>query len=897
MTSIHHVGYSTGSSNVDSLAWLSDVFTTIPFYKGSPQQSKAPVVAKDTEVIEGAITELLWPETKEEFRGWAKVVIAGRYVLCGNIPAIDNYYHYRFVCTRLSTYQKQQQAKRAKSRPRHVHYSRWDIARTILYVDAISRRKFSRQLLINMLQTDLHMPSLTIHHELGQLDSQMAIMRRVSRPSNGEVLSKLMEFSWFNQLCQSTSYFFGPDIIFLAEAYGHKRLVKLLRLSPVDFNKLAIVAKRNPQYLCTRATCPLIADQVGELKIRGLKLCASKFQLSSTVNPALPAIFCYENDLKPRLKVEGHTYLSSEMLEYLCKSKAARKYLISNKIIIQDPNDDRRYFMAQSVMHRNIIVAFLKKVFQRAPESFQDANTFGAEYDVARNISEESQENDDDGESDDEFDLFIDRLKSRKRGRGGGGGKRPKKRRKRRQCPEVNLDIHQLLAVEQSFTVPLLFITGKPGRGKTQTLQQIVDNHEKGTYLMVAPTGMAASRMAHLSGVHCYTIDMAIIELKRGKIDKRKISGVIVDECSMVNEKHLAELFTLLRGGGCCIRQLIMVGDDDQVLPIGFGRPFRDMLRKYHEQVVRLTINHRVDPRFVVLSQVWDCILAKNPNIPCVYGDRHIGDASKACVLVERQAGVSNWENVLRVIQALPEEDRGKFQLLTHRNESCREINKGYFKRTNARHAQWLEENQQQKTYNRPMFVKGQKVIFVKNNYGPTQEKSGIFSDPVSNGEIDHIARIIDYIPDPKLKKTERDELNVEEVEHTLSERPKHGKGWRRALVMRRSKKMVDLSTIGWHTVQSAAGITGNKGQGSQYEVVIVLIDAMVAPDGTTKVSRHFSRVLLYVMASRATRKLIIICKYNDGGRTVNGELGQIILNHDEEERFSDLYSFLPDYE
>ena len=102
------------------------------------------------------------------------------------------------------------------------------------------------------------------------------------------------------------------------------------------------------------------------------------------------------------------------------------------------------------------------------------------------------------------------------------------------------------------------------------------------------------------------------------------------------------------------------------------------------------------------------------------------------------------------------------------------------------------------------------------------------------------------------------------------------------------------IATLGWHNIESAICITGNKGQGSQYPVVIVLVDAFTDErDGSSYVSPNFSRTLMYTMDSRAVRKLIIICNY-ESDEVPNGELGQIILHHKEAKRFHDLYTYLP---
>ena len=64
-----------------------------------------------------------------------------------------------------------------------------------------------------------------------------------------------------------------------------------------------------------------------------------------------------------------------------------------------------------------------------------------------------------------------------------------------------------------------------------------------------------------------------------------KADAVIVDEMSMVDIQLLSSLLHAIPAG----KRLILVGDPDQLPPVGPGFPFGDMLRSNVLQSVRLT--------------------------------------------------------------------------------------------------------------------------------------------------------------------------------------------------------------------------------------------------------------------------------------------------------------------
>ena len=155
----------------------------------------------------------------------------------------------------------------------------------------------------------------------------------------------------------------------------------------------------------------------------------------------------------------------------------------------------------------------------------------------------------------------------------------------------------QTAAIRSAAAAGLLLITGGPGTGKTTILNGILSLFEEMSLkcLLAAPTGRAAKRLSEVTGRDASTIHRlleATIDPNTGKMyfvkddsDPLKADAVIVDEMSMVDISLLYHLLKAIPKG----KRLILVGDPDQLPPVGPGFPFSDMLRSEQLPVVRLT--------------------------------------------------------------------------------------------------------------------------------------------------------------------------------------------------------------------------------------------------------------------------------------------------------------------
>ena len=146
-------------------------------------------------------------------------------------------------------------------------------------------------------------------------------------------------------------------------------------------------------------------------------------------------------------------------------------------------------------------------------------------------------------------------------------------------------DALQLL-FENRFAV----LTGRAGTGKTSVIDVFLAGLErklgKRPVLLLAPTGKARVRLATQTSREAFTIhqfllrqdwfDPATFALKTEGGTKASAPTVIIDECSMIPMDLLGVLFRALDLNK--VERLVLVGDPNQLPPIGPGRPFVDLV-------------------------------------------------------------------------------------------------------------------------------------------------------------------------------------------------------------------------------------------------------------------------------------------------------------------------------
>ncbi|MBR6351921.1 MAG: AAA family ATPase, partial [Firmicutes bacterium] len=161
----------------------------------------------------------------------------------------------------------------------------------------------------------------------------------------------------------------------------------------------------------------------------------------------------------------------------------------------------------------------------------------------------------------------------------------------------IELSDKQKNAVVSSIKNGVSVITGGPGTGKTtiiNTILKILEAADISTAL-AAPTGRAAKRMSQTTGADAKTIHRLleysyqsgedVMRFGRNAENPLEFDCVIVDEMSMVDILLMDGLLAAVKPG----TRLILVGDADQLPPVGAGNVLRDILSSGTVHSVRLT--------------------------------------------------------------------------------------------------------------------------------------------------------------------------------------------------------------------------------------------------------------------------------------------------------------------
>jgi len=151
----------------------------------------------------------------------------------------------------------------------------------------------------------------------------------------------------------------------------------------------------------------------------------------------------------------------------------------------------------------------------------------------------------------------------------------------------IELDAKQAEACLNAATRALSIITGGPGTGKTTLLKVLKAALEQagrgGAIIGCAFAGRAVRRLQEATGVESSTIHK-LLGMREGEKENAvrnlfKLGGVeilIIDEASMI---PIGLLSTLLRNASeAGVENIVLVGDGDQLQPIGVGEPFLDLL-------------------------------------------------------------------------------------------------------------------------------------------------------------------------------------------------------------------------------------------------------------------------------------------------------------------------------
>lgn len=391
----------------------------------------------------------------------------------------------------------------------------------------------------------------------------------------------------------------------------------------------------------------------------------------------------------------------------------------------------------------------------------------------------------------------------------------------------------------------ILILTGGPGTGKTTTVNGILELFEaKGlNVVLTAPTGRAAQRMSEISGQEAKTIHRLLeaertgherMTFARNARNPIEADAVIVDELSMVDTVLFAALLDALPIG--C--RLVMVGDSDQLPPVGAGNVLADMIGSGLLPVVELNEVFRQAQKSLIVTNAHRVVAGEMPELdrkdndffhmerdnaqktvldivglyarrlPAAYGFDPVRDIEILCPSKKGDCGTINLNRVLQ--EAVNPPLRGKSEL----------------------------------RFQNRIFREGDKVMQIKNDYNIQWTREGEEGSGIFNGDVGTIRAIDRAAGTIKISFEGR---------------------------------IVTYPTDNLNELDLAYAVTVHKSQGSEFEAVIMpVID--VPP-------QLCYRNLFYTAITRAKSKMITI------GRR---QLIELMVSNDRKvRRYSALKDFL----
>lgn len=409
----------------------------------------------------------------------------------------------------------------------------------------------------------------------------------------------------------------------------------------------------------------------------------------------------------------------------------------------------------------------------------------------------------------------------------------------------IEFEEKQREAIKTAVEKGLLVLTGGPGTGKTTTLNGILEVFEaqKLRILLAAPTGRAAMRMSEITGREAKTIHR-LLEVTWGENDRQffaksienplEADAVIVDEMSMV-DIHLFNGLIEAIPMNC---RLVMVGDHDQLPPVGAGNVLHDIIDSNLLPVVALTQVFRQSLQSLIVSNAHKIVKGEHPELKKVDKDfffmsRTNSSQALSTILelyTKRLPKAYDYKP-MKDIQIICPSRKGELGTVNLNAQIQEQINP-------------LDDDKDSYLSGGRRFIVGDKVMQTKNNYDIVWTRGKETSSGIFNGDI---GKILQINMRAKMMKIDFDS--------------------RTALYPLENIQQLEL----------AYAITVHKSQGSEFEAVIMPICNMIP--------QLSYRNLLYTAVTRAKNRLILVgSKY---------EIETMVDNDKKTRRYSALKHFL----
>jgi exodeoxyribonuclease V alpha subunit len=212
------------------------------------------------------------------------------------------------------------------------------------------------------------------------------------------------------------------------------------------------------------------------------------------------------------------------------------------------------------------------------------------------------------------------------------------------------LEEEQQEAVRQALQQKVLVITGGPGTGKTTLLNSLLAllRRAKFSFVLAAPTGRAAKRMAESAGEEAMTIHRLLEYnpheggFQRSEDRPLEADVVIIDEASMVDLALMDNLLSAIDRHS----HLVLIGDVDQLPSVGPGSVLRDLIDSGMIPVVMLRRIFRQDRHSLIVANAHRILQGQSLVTPSDNSERDF-------ILVARESE----EEILQSVKDLVKEE------------------------------------------------------------------------------------------------------------------------------------------------------------------------------------------------------------------------------------------------
>jgi len=337
--------------------------------------------------------------------------------------------------------------------------------------------------------------------------------------------------------------------------------------------------------------------------------------------------------------------------------------------------------------------------------------------------------------------------------------------------------------------------------------------------VLAAPTGRAAKRLSELCGMEAKTIHRLLeagygkggrLVFQRNVANPLKCGAIVLDEVSMVDISLMQALLSAMPFGA----RLVLVGDADQLPPVGPGNFLRDLIGSGRVPVTQLTEIFRQAQKSDIVMNAHAINQGRMPVPSGRDGDFFMMRKSDAASVVRTIASLCK-DRLPNYYHLNP----GQIQVLTpsrRQGAGTMQLNRQLQESLNP-----AAEDKKEKRFGDTIFREGDRVMQVRNNYDLAWERDDGHDQGMGmfNGDVGEILQIFPG---------------------------------QECLLVKFDDKIATYTFDMLDELELAYAMTVHKAQGSEFDAVIVALS-----EGVSR--RLLTRNILYTAITRAKKLLVIV--------------------------------------